>query len=84
MKRILLLTAGMAVAGAASAQWGDSIDDPVKIFPSGTSSYATEVKASPDGSVWAMIYHPNTRNASSEEDIQNVVYEYIIQHFDKD
>lgn len=74
--------AGIAIAANAAAQWGTSVDDPLEVFPPGTGSYATEVKAAPDGSVWALIYHPNLRNAAGETDTQNVVYEYILQHFD--
>lgn len=82
MKKHLLLMAGIAIAANAAAQWGTSVDDPLEVFPPGTGSYATEVKAAPDGSVWALIYHPNLRNAAGETDTQNVVYEYILQHFD--
>ncbi|MDE5839803.1 MAG: hypothetical protein K2H49_02675, partial [Muribaculaceae bacterium] len=84
MKKSLLFMAGMAVAGTAIAGWGNSNEVPVAIFPHQTSSYATEVKACPDGSVWAMMYHPNTKDAESEYDTSHVVYEYIVQHFDKD
>ena len=84
MKKILLLAAGMAVGGMAFAQWSNSMEDPVNIFPTGTTSYATEVSVSPDGSVWAIMYHPNTANAEGEADIKNVVYEYVLQHFDKE
>lgn len=84
MKKCLLFMASMAMAGTAIAGWGDSSEDPVAIFPHKTSSYATEVKACPDGSVWAMMYHPNTKDAEDEYDVSHVVYEYVIQHFDKD
>ena len=84
MKKCLLFMAAMAMAGTAIAGWGDSSEDPVAIFPHKTSSYATEVKACPDGSVWAMMYHPNTKNAEDEYDTSHVVYEYIVQHFDKE
>lgn len=82
MNRFLLLLSGLAVSSAAMADWGTSDADPVKLFPTGTNSYATELKVASDGSSWAMIYHPNLRNASDETDISNVVYEYRLQHFD--
>lgn len=82
MNRFLLLSASLTVSVAAMANWGSTIQDPVKVFPSGTNSYATEVKAGADGSVWAVIYHPNADNADGEEDIKNVIYEYRLQHFD--
>lgn len=84
MKKHLLLAASLVMTLSASANWGNTIDDPTAIFPTGTSSYATEVYPGPDGSVWGVIYHPNLKNAESETDINNVVYEYRLQHWDKD
>lgn len=84
MKKSLLLMAALAMAGSASAGWGDSNEDPVALFPHSTGSYATEVKACPDGSVWSMIYHPNLKDAQDEYDTSHVVYEYILQRFDKE
>lgn len=77
------MMAGIAMAGTASAEWSNEMDKPVSVFPSGTNSYATVIKAGINGDVWAMIYHPNTKNAEGEEDIKNVVYEYRLQHFDR-
>lgn len=83
MKKFILMLAGLSMASAASADWGTDISNPVTIFPTGTSSYATVVKATPDGGAWALIYHPNLRNAEDEMDIDHVVYEYRLQRFDK-
>lgn len=82
MNRMLLFGAAMLSAVTALAGWGTDNQSPVAIFPSGTGSYATEVKAAPDGSVWSMIYHPDLREAQDEYDIDNVVYQYRLQHFD--
>lgn len=82
MNRLLLLGAALLTAGTAMAGWGNDNESPVAIFPTGTGSYATEVSAAADGSVWAMIYHPNTEKAEGETDVENVVYEYRLQHFD--
>lgn len=84
MKRQLLIAMSVAVAAAASAQWSADVNSPAKVFPTGMNSYATEVKAGPDGTAWAVIYHPNTDNAGGETDIANVKYEYRLQHFDRD
>ncbi|MDE6682741.1 MAG: T9SS type A sorting domain-containing protein [Muribaculaceae bacterium] len=85
MKTFLLILAGSLTLGShASAQWGNSAADALDVFPSGTISYGTEVAVAPDGGVWARIYHPNISGATGEEDIQNVVYEYRVQHWDKD
>ena len=82
MKKLLLLMAGLATATGAMANWGTSIEDPVSVFPKGTNSYATEVRPGADGSAWAVIYHPNTKQADNEYDISRVVYEYRVQYFD--
>ena len=82
MNRLLLLAGALLTAGSAFAEWGNSIDSPVAVFPTGTLSYATETKAAPDGSVWTVVYHPNLREAADEYDTGNVVYEYRVQHFD--
>lgn len=84
MKKFLLSAIALVTAGAAYAGWSNDPANPVSIFPTGTISYATEVKAGPDGDVWAMIYHPNLSQAGDEYDTANVVYEYRLQHFDKD
>lgn len=84
MNRMLLLGAAMLTAGTALADWGTDNQSPIAVFPSATRSYATEIKAAPDGSVWSMIYHPNLRDAEDEYDTQNVVYEFRLQHFDAD
>lgn len=84
MNRMLLLGAAMLTAGTALADWGTDNQSPIAVFPSDTRSYATEIKAAPDGSVWSMIYHPNLRDAEDEYDTQNVVYEFRLQHFDAD
>lgn len=36
-----------------------------------------------DGDIWAVNYHPNLKDADDEYDIEHVVYEYRLQHFDK-
>lgn len=81
MKRLLLttITAAAAVSGWG---WNNSVAEPVALFPTGTAEYGCETKVCADGSVWSVIYHPNLQNASGEEDIANVVYEYRLQHFD--
>lgn len=84
MNRMLLLGAAMLTAGTALADWGTDNQSPIAVFPSDTRSYATEIKAAPDGSVWSLIYHPNLRDAEDEYDTQNVVYEFRLQHFDAD
>lgn len=84
MKKFLLAAAMAFTAGAAVAGWSDDASRPVEIFPTGTTSYATRVMPGPDGDVWAMVYHPNLRDAEGETDIDNVVYEFRLQHFDKD
>ncbi|MDE5790839.1 MAG: T9SS type A sorting domain-containing protein [Muribaculaceae bacterium] len=85
MKKILLILAGtLALTGQVSANWGNTAADPLDVFPEGTISYGAEVAVAPDGGVWARIYHPNISGAAGEEDIQNVVYEYRVQHWDKD
>ena len=66
MKKLLLLMAGLATATGAMANWGTSIEDPVSVFPKGTNSYATEVRPGADGSAWAVIYHPNTKQADND------------------
>ncbi len=76
--------AGLALAFTASADWSRTVEDPVKLFPTGTSSYATDVKVAPDGTIWSYIYYPNTEHAEDEYDIDKVVYEYRLQHYDKD
>ncbi len=82
MNRMLLLGATMLTAGTALADWGTDNQSPIAVFPSDTRSYATEIKAAADGSIWSMIYHPNLREADDEYDTDNVVYEYRLQHFD--
>lgn len=84
MKRHLLIAAGMAVAVSVSANWGNTADGAIPVFPTGTNTYATEIQVTPDGGVWAMMYHPNLRNAEGETDIKNVIYEYRVQYWDKD
>ena len=84
MNRTLLLGAALLVAGSAMAEWGTSAGQPTALFPSGTTSYATELKAASDGSVWAMIYHPNLADAEDEFDTSHVVYEFRLQRFDSD
>ncbi|MDE7413778.1 MAG: T9SS type A sorting domain-containing protein [Muribaculaceae bacterium] len=85
MKKILLYAVGV-LAGTSPiyAAWGDSAADALEVFPAGTVSYGTELAVAPDGGVWARIYHPNTSEAADEMDIPNVVYEYRVQHWDKD
>lgn len=83
MKKFLLAMAGLALACTASADWSTTVNDPVKLFPTGTNSYATDTRVSPDGTMWSYIYHPNTKDAESEMDIEHVVYEYRLQHYDK-
>jgi len=82
MKKVLLLMAGLALAGTMRAEWGSSMESPVTVFPSGTNSYMTVEKVSPEGGVWAMIYHPNLADADDEYDTDHVVYEYRLQYFD--
>lgn len=84
MKKHLLLAAGLVMTLTASAKWGNSVDKPTELFPAGTNSYATEVRPGPDGTVWAMIYHPNLKNAEDEYDTKNVVYEYRLQYWNKE
>lgn len=74
----------MLSALGASAQWSTSVDSPVAVFPTGTTSYATRVVAGVDGASWALVYHPNTRQAQDEYDVNNVVYEMRLQYFDRD
>ena len=83
MKRHLLIAAGMAAAVSVSAEWGNTADGAIPVFPTGTNTYATEIQVTPDGGVWAMMYHPDLRNASGETDIKNVIYEYRVQYWDK-
>lgn len=83
MNKFLLASAMVCTAGAAMAAWSNDPAQPVDIFPEGTISYATRVLPGPEGDAWAMVYHPNLRNAGGETDIDNVVYEYRLQHFDK-
>lgn len=82
MKKLLFLIASFAVSCVAMAEWGTNADNPVRLFPAGTSSYATETALCEDGGVWAIIYHPNLSHASGEDDIDNVIYEYRLQYFD--
>lgn len=81
MKR-LFLSATTVLAAASCWAWNNSATEPMPIFPAGTVEYGCETKTCPDGTVWSVIYHPNLQNASGEEDISNVVYEYRLQHFD--
>lgn len=84
MKKLFLLATGLAMTLTASANWGNTIDTPTAMFPTGTGSYATEVCPGPDGTVWGMIYHPNLKDADDEYDTEHAVYEYRLQHWDKD
>lgn len=79
MKR-LLTTATLAAAALSGWAWSDA--GAITAFPAGTVNYGCETKACPDGTFWSVMYYPNLKSASSEEDIANVVYEYRLQHFD--
>lgn len=83
MKKFLLAMAGLALACTASADWSTTVNDPVKLFPTGTSSYATDTRASSDGTMWSYIYYPNTKYAEDEYETDKVIYEYRLQHYDK-
>lgn len=83
MNKFSLLALSAFCSLSAFADWG-SFENPVKIFPTNTKSYGINVKACPDGGAWAVNYFPNIENASSESDIDNVIYEYRVQHWDKD
>ncbi len=82
MKKSLLSGLAISLALSAYAGWSNDIESPVSLFPVNTNSYATDVVSTPDGGVWAMVYHPNTKNADDEYDTGNVVYEYRVQYFD--
>lgn len=82
--RHLLLTGAMLLSAGSMMAWTNSVDTPMPVFPTGTNNYGVEVKLCPDGTSWAVMYYPNLKNADSEEDISNVVYEYRLQHFDSD
>lgn len=84
MKKSILSIAFIAAAFGSASAWTDDPAKPVTAFPVGTIDYGCETKVCPDGSFWSVMYHPNLKNAGSEEDISNVVYEYRIQHFDAD
>ena len=78
MKKILLIACGMAAAALPGyAKWGTDAAGAIEVFPEGTLSYSTELATTPDGGVWATIYHPNLEKAEGEGDIRNVVYEYL-------
>lgn len=83
MKKVLLMMTGLVMAGTAWADWSDRMGNPTPIFPAGTGSYAIEVAVGDDGDIWAVNYHPNLKDADDEYDIEHVVYEYRLQHFDK-
>lgn len=84
MKKILLIACGMAAAALPGyAKWGTDAAGAIEVFPEGTLSYSTELATTPDGGVWATIYHPNLEKAEGEGDIRNVVYEYRLQYWDK-
>ena len=83
MKKVLLMMTGLVMAGTAWADWSDQMGNPTPIFPAGTGSYAIEVAVGDDGDIWAVNYHPNLKDADDEYDIEHVVYEYRLQHFDK-
>lgn len=83
MKKYLLMGASLVITLTASANWGNNVDSPTAMFPTGTGSYATELYPGPDGTAWGMIYHPNLKTAESETDTDNVIYEYRVQHWDK-
>ena len=84
MKKTLLLCACAVSTLAAMADWSSSVSDLTPVFPTGTNQYAIELRATTQDGVWAMMYHPNTKNAAGETDIENVRYEYRMQYFDKD
>lgn len=84
MKKLLLFMAAGLTALTAAADWGTTPATALDVFPTGTTSYGTDFQQTPDGGVWAMIYHPNAENASGETDIPNVVYEYRVQYWDKE
>lgn len=85
MKKLLLLSAALlATASAMAATWGTTLNDPTAMYPAGTNQYGNHLCVCPDGSVWSVIYHPNTEAAEDETDVANVVYEWRVQHWDKD
>ena len=79
MKKILLIGLSLLSLGGY-AQWGP---DPQLAIPAGENVYATECATGSDGTTWYLMYHPNLVTGD-EYDIQNNIYEYRLQIFDKD
>lgn len=84
MKKLLLLSTALMCAACAHAGWGTSAADPVALYPTGTTCYANDVRTTPDGGVWSVIYYVNLQNAQDEYETNKVIYEFHVQHWDKD
>lgn len=82
MKKILTLSVLGMLAMTASAQWTDNFDTPQELIPNTENSYGHAVCTNAAGQVYYLYMHPNLSQASDEEDIQNVVYEWRLQGFD--
>lgn len=82
-KYLLSIICGATCAVGVAAELG-SFEEQVIAFNSDFKAYSTEVEPTPDGGMWALCYHPNLQNATSETDFNNVVYEYRLQYWDKD
>lgn len=81
----LILTSTLLLSAATAGAWSNSVSSPMPVFPTGTNNYGVEVKACPDGTAWGVMYYPNLKEADGDEyQTDKVIYEYRLQHFDKD
>ena len=60
--------------------WGQDGEFGLKVMPTGTNQYATEMKMGADGTLWWFVYNPAS---TAEADIRTTTYNMYLQGVDK-
>lgn len=83
MKTVTLFAGGLLLSASAAAQ-GLADGVAVDMFPTGYSQYAKDLKVGADGTIWAVVEHPNLQEAKDEYDTEHVAYEWRAQCYGRD